>query len=129
MPERDRFNPRLTWLVTAMLVDKASQLRGVTPQAIMKVMNKRLPAHTRFGIMWVMRQLDVKLEDICEQTGMGDYSSIIYGVKVATRLREEDPKFRDFTDKLLKFAADARPLADGAVIDDWADDENDQEAA
>jgi hypothetical protein len=126
MPRRMNFNRRLTWLLTAVLVDKASQLRGITPQEIIQVKNKRLPAHTRFGIMWVMRQLDVVLVDICEQTGMGDYSSIIYGLNVAKRLRDEDPEFRDYTNKLLKFAANMRPLADGAVIEDA---ETDAEAA
>jgi hypothetical protein len=105
---------RVAWGFVADLVEEAARLRGLNPTDLWRVSNKRAPAHARFGIIWVLRQYEIVFADMAFKLGMADYTSALHGMEVATRLREEDPAFRRFTDDLMLFAMAMRQDAEAA---------------
>jgi hypothetical protein len=112
MPRPVQLHRRIAWRTFTALAEEAARLRGLEPWQVLHITNKRAPSHTRFGMIWVLRQMDVVFADIAEQLGMSDHTSVIHGMNVATRLRDEDPVFRMYTDDLLAFAKSIWPERD-----------------
>ena len=112
MPRPVQLHRRIAWRTFTALAEEAARLRGLTPSQVLHITNKRAPSHARFGLIWVLRQMDVVYVDIAEQLGMADHTTILHGMNVATRLREEDPVFRMYADDLLTFAKSIWPECD-----------------
>jgi hypothetical protein len=94
------------------IVERAAQMRGLEPWQVLHITTKRPPARCRFGIVWVLRQMDVVYVDIAAQLGMSDRTSAYYARCMADRFRLERPDFRQFTDDLLIFAKSIWPERD-----------------
>ena len=98
------YHRRIPWSVTTALIEEAARLRGLTPWDVTHLAKKKRTARTRFGVIWVLRQHNVVMTNIADHIGMTDYTSVYHGAGVATMLRDTDPEYRDFTDKLLAFS-------------------------
>jgi len=103
---------RVSWRYVADLIDEAARLRGIHPMQVLQPGNKRTPSHARFGLVWVMRKMDIVFADISAHLGYGDSTSAYYGRVIADQLRVTNPEFRAYTDALLDFALTVRPERD-----------------
>lgn len=103
---------RPTFTIAVALVQEAARLRGIKePAFLMKRDRTRTLAYARFGIIWVMRNIEtpISYHRIRNQLGFKDHKSVMYGEYMATVFRESDPEYRQFTDDLLRFALSIEP--------------------
>ncbi len=99
---------RPTFSFAMGLVDRASEIRGVDPRRVAKRERTHSISYTRFGVVWVMRQLGFSYPRIAKALSFEDHTSVIHAERRAEQFRRDDPDYRDFTDLLLAHGHDLR---------------------
>ena len=106
---------RPTFSVVADLALRAALLRDVDPSHILRRDRSRKVAHTRWGVMWVLRRYGLSLVRIASVLNLKDHTSVIHGLRMAEKLRRYDADYRQFTDQLMAYAQLLEPQTQQAA--------------
>lgn len=101
---------RPTFSIAADLIIKAAELYDMDPWELPRLNNGRMGFRPRWAVAWVLAQLGrgytrqsnpYSYVRIARLLGFADHTTVIYSLKQAEKLREQEPKFRALTDELL----------------------------
>ena len=105
-------NYRPAFSVAMGLVNMAAEMRGVEAYRVARRERTYAISHTRFGVIWVMRQLGIHYERIRDVLHFKDHTSVIHAFRQAEKMRASDEAFRAFTDNLYVWALMQEPLVE-----------------
>ena len=120
--------------IPALVLAAAAEMNGLEVRDLMfQETQKRVNrvAFPRFGAAWVLRQMEpthrkhrsgtvYSYPRIAKIMDWADHTSAIYAVQRAEAMRENDPRFREWTDKVLAYAETFRPFRSAEGRDEGA---------